>query len=577
MGVSTFFGLNVGTSALEAMNQAESVTANNLANQNTPGYVQETTNFGELSPYPPAGETSIAGQIGTGVNVESVTRQTSAFISQQDRLNQGTYQMYSTHSSGLTQIQSILNEPSSNSIQNSLDQFFASWQSLSSDPSNTSDRQGVISQAEMLSQTFSTVTQQLEQMASGLNTTVGNPNYYMITPSTLTTASSTTSVSSTGLISSDINFLSALTTTTSQNQLVFTAANSSTGTLSYSVQLETNGIMGTAVPITQSGTYTLTNSSGLSISADIPNPSSLIPSGTVLSTGATYTLAESFTTPDGGQLSQLNDYVNQVSQLNQQIESVNATGENPNTLLDQRSAILDSLSQMANISYTQYSSGAISLTIGATQVINANGVVTPFTQADLSQVTSGSIQGNQQSIADANNLLTQLNQLLTQFSSQVNTIQSTGYGLVSMTPNTATANMFNVNTDSFGNVQLSFNSNITASDVAAASSPGQPGDNSNAMKMIQLQNEPIYNNGTLDQGIAQMVSNIGIEANSTTSSEDTANALMQQSSSMRQSISGVDANQQEALMVEYQNTFSAAAKFIGIVDSMLQTLIGMVS
>jgi flagellar hook-associated protein 1 FlgK len=228
---------------------------------------------------------------------------------------------------------------------------------------------------------------------------------------------------------------------------------------------------------------------------------------------------------------------------------------------------------MANISYAQLPSGAISLNIGNTQVLSASGNLSTLTQADLTQITSGSIAGNQASITDVNGLLSQLNHFLTSFSNQVNAIQTAGYGL-SGTSNAPP--IFSLSTDSSGNVALTVN-NISSSDIGAASSPGQSGDNSNALNMVALQsNSTVFNNGTFDQGLATMISNVGIEASATTNSENTTNALAQQSSSMRQSISGVDANQQEALMVEYQNTYSAAAKFIGIVDSMLQTLIGMI-
>ncbi|GMA64519.1 flagellar basal body protein [Alicyclobacillus fastidiosus] len=120
MSLSTFLPLNIGMSAIEAMSQAESVVSNNISNANTAGYVQESPVINEAQPY----QLTVNAEISQGVDVSSVSRDTDEFVVQQDRNNQGTYQMYSTHSSGLQQIQSILNEPSSNSIQNALDQFF---------------------------------------------------------------------------------------------------------------------------------------------------------------------------------------------------------------------------------------------------------------------------------------------------------------------------------------------------------------------------------------------------------------------------------------------------------------------
>lgn len=592
MGIPTFLGLNSAVSALDAMTQGQSVVANNIANQNTQGYVQENANLTELGPYPPVGQASaIHGQIGQGVTVGSVTRQTDAFITQQDRLNQGTYQMYSTHSSGLTQIQSILNEPSSNSLQNALDQFFASWQTLSGNPADTAARQSVISQAQMLGQTFATVTRQLEQLQMGLQSTIeGSPSYNK-GAGQLTVGGTSTTPSSTSPIATDVETLNAPKSLASQFQLKFTATGTSLGTPTYTVQLETNDsppqAIGSPVPVTGAGTYTIGDASSLLVSAQVSSPGSLVPSGTTLAAGDTYTQTDAFS-PPSGQLAQFNQYAYQVDQLNQQIVKVNAAGQNPNALLDQRGVILDNMSQMVNISYTPSPDGAVSVSVGSQSIVSAGGGVTALTQAGLGQVDSGSIAGNQASVSDTSSLLTQLDQFLTNFATQVNAIQTNGYGVTSsgMGATSTAPPMFDMSTDSSGNVVLSLHSTttppaspvyITSTDVSASGSPGQAGDNSNALKMAALQNQSgVYNNGTFDQGLAQMVSNVGIEANATTAAQKTASSLAQQSSSMRQSISGVDANQQEALMVEYQNSYNAAAKFIGVFDGMLQTLISSV-
>ncbi|MCY0875660.1 MAG: flagellar basal body protein, partial [Firmicutes bacterium] len=153
MNISTFYGLNVGMTALDSAQQVEDVISNNIANANTAGYAQETANLSEIGPFPtlPAQDAPVvAGQMGEGAQVSGVQRDTNAFLDRQDRENQGTSQMYQTHSQNLTMIEGILNEPSSQSMQNAVDQFFSSWQTLSTDPSNTAARQAVIAQAQTL-------------------------------------------------------------------------------------------------------------------------------------------------------------------------------------------------------------------------------------------------------------------------------------------------------------------------------------------------------------------------------------------------------------------------------------------
>lgn len=474
MNISTFYGLNVGMTALDTAQQVEDVISNNIANANTPGYAQETAKLSETGPFPTVpsqNAPALAGQMGEGSQVSSVQRDTSAFLDQQDRANQGTYQMYQTHAQNLTMVEGILNEPSSQSIQNAVDQFFSSWQTLSTDPSNTAARQAVISQAQTLGQTFQTVSSELETLQSNL------------------------------------------------------------------VGVVTDGI------------------------------------------------------------GQLNTDAKQVASLNTQIIAIQGDGQSANQLLDQRSQLLDNMSKLANISYTEQSNGAVYIQLSSSSLVDGSGahlyppgssttfntqtnaptITNPATLlTDLAGITSGSIAGNLSSISDTTSLLGSFDNYLQSFAGQVNDIQTTGMPLSGQT---APPPIFDVENDQGApsHVYLAVDPNLTAANVAAATSANTPGDNSNALKMVNLQNDATaYNGGTFDQGIAALVSGIGVETAAVNNSEATANALAQQSSNMRQSISGVDINEQAALMVQYQNSYAAAAKFVSVFQQMMSDLMNIV-
>ena len=531
MGISTFFGLNVGMSALDMAQQAEAVISNNISNSNTPGYVQESAVLQEADPYPPLPSTNapiMGGQLGQGVQVAQVQRLTSSFLNKQDRTNQSTSNMYDTLAQNLTQIEQIVNEPSSQSLQNALDNFFGSWQTLSTSPSSIPARQAVIAEGQTLGQTFQMVTTQLEDMQSNLTGTVQN------------------------------------------------------------------------------------------------------------------------------QLQELNQYAQQVATLNKQIISINNMNqsgqplvESPNQLEDQRGHVLDEMSQLANIAYTQNSDGSISVSIGSGTSIPGNiplvsettfytlntmsalptstsnpsfivpgtgsaflavtsaaysGTLTGGTgtslDINLQYVSGGQIAGNVQGLDETNQVLAQMDSFLSTLANQVNSIQTSGYALGATTP--STISFFTLATTSANNVILQVNPTLTAQDVAAATGANLPGDNSNALLMVNNawngypsttmtatysysslesnQSIPITSssNATFDQMLTGYVSQLGIASAAANSNQQTADALSQQSSSLRQSVSGVDLNEQAAQMVEYQNLYSAAAKFISIVDSMLQTAINMI-
>ena len=477
MPIPTFMSLNIGVSALQAMQQAESVVGNNIANASTSGYAQETTNFSEGAPYPqiPGPGPNVAGQFSQGVTVSNISRNINAFYNLQDRLNQGTYQMYSSRGTVLTQIQSILNEPSNSSLQNSLDQFFQSWQSLSTDPQSTAARQAVLSQIQTMGQTFQTVTTQLQSLQSNLQ----------------------------GVIS--------------------------------------------------------------------------------------------------GQVNQLNQDAAQVAQLNQQIVAVVQSNESPNTLLDQRGKLLNDMSQLANITYSADPSGNGAVTVNIVQssghTINlvTGSTAAPYStsNAQISQITSGQIAGNVQGYNDVVQTLGSIEALLTSLAGAVNSQHQQGF-----TPTGAPGGTLISGPAPTGVISLA--SGVTTGDIAAAgsstSSSGTtsagPGDNQNAIAMAQLQgttetsqiNYTLFDNttvsqtstGTFDQLLGQIVTTVGTNTSAVQFNEQTANALAQQSSQLRQSVSGVSTDQQAALMVQYQNSYNAAAKFISVFDQMLQNLISSV-
>lgn len=609
MGLSTFFGFNIGVNALQAMQQAQDVVGNNIANASTPGYVQETAQLAEQAPFPPIGEAPVLhGQVGQGSVVSDVSRQTSAFVNQQDRTNQGTLQMFQTHSTGLQQIESILNEPSSVSLQNSLDQFFNAWQTLSTDPSNTAARQTVLSQAQMLGQAFGNVTTQLETLQTQTDQVIqGTPGYSVgsgvVSPSGSSVAQTTSPVA----IASSMTPSSAAAVLGSQFQLKLSASApvSGTGTPTYQIQLETAGAnpapIGAPVTVTSAGAaagkvYTVgdTSKGGASFQVKINNPSTLF-TGT-LTPGSTYTQVDTLNSV-GGQLGELNQYASQIANLNSQIVQVEQNGESPNALLDQRGLLLDKMSSIANISYAPIPSssggggssstsstaaGAISVQVGNTTLVDASGFVPPGLQSSsqLSSgtypgVNSGSLQGNLSTVADVSTILGQVDTFLNSLANSVNGVQSSGTALNNASSGTNTLPFFNTTTDGQGHVTLSVNPNVQTSDLGNSN---QPGDNSLALAMQNLQSASISSlgKGTFDQGVAQIVSSVGTEAGSVNAQVKTAQALTQQSTNLRQSISGVDTNQQAALMVQFQNSYNAAAKFISVYDQMLQSLLNAI-
>lgn len=149
-------------------------------------------------------------------------------------------------------------------------------------------------------------------------------------------------------------------------------------------------------------------------------------------------------------VSQINSYAQSISQLNQQIVSGTVSGQAPNTLLDQRDALVSSLSQLVGVTTTTDSNGALNVFIGNGQPLVLQGVTTTLTtipgQFNASQlevststsngtsisssITSGDLGGLLQARTEViNPALNQLGQIATALVQSANTQQNSGLDL----------------------------------------------------------------------------------------------------------------------------------------------------
>jgi len=125
------------------------VTSNNIANANTPGYSRQTVELAEAAP------TQYGNLlIGNGVQVQGIVSQHSSLL--QTQLDQQTQQQskYNSYLGTMQQVQTLFNETSGTGLQSSITGFFNSVQQLSTDPSNTSLRAGVLTAAQNMAQAF---------------------------------------------------------------------------------------------------------------------------------------------------------------------------------------------------------------------------------------------------------------------------------------------------------------------------------------------------------------------------------------------------------------------------------------
>jgi flagellar hook-associated protein 1 len=162
---------NIAVSSLTADQAALNVSANNTANVNTPGYTREEPVWAESAPLTLGGLT-----YGTGATVTDVQSQRDRVLEQSLDQQTQTQQATATRLTSLQNVQAVFAGATATStttanggISSSLSGFFTAVQTLEGNPSDTSAREGVLSAASALADSFSGAVTQLQQQQSSLD------------------------------------------------------------------------------------------------------------------------------------------------------------------------------------------------------------------------------------------------------------------------------------------------------------------------------------------------------------------------------------------------------------------------
>jgi flagellar hook-associated protein 1 FlgK len=114
----------------------------------------------------------------------------------------------------------------------------------------------------------------------------------------------------------------------------------------------------------------------------------------------------------------------------------------------------------------------------------------------------------------------------------------------------------------------------------AASAPGpngqsDPGNGQAALAVASLRNQPVMVGqiSTFDDYFADAVASVGLRSEEADLSFETQERVMKDLRDLRQSISGVNIDEELSNMIKFQHGYSAAARFISEVDEMLNTII----
>ena len=553
---SIYDALEVGRRALVSQQAVLNTVGHNLANVATPGYTRQRALLVPVAPR-------------NGVEVATIQRITDRYLDFSVMTESQTLSQYLAQQGLLERLQAVFNDPAGTGLGSMLDNLFQGFQSLSVSPTDQAIRatvkdsgdqiasavRGMRARLDQLKSDLETQTQQKVTAANGLLTQIADLNRQIV--------ASNGGPAPNDLLDKREQVVGQL------NQIIgVTATDRSDGT----VQL---AVTGTGVLLVE-GAFTLTLAATLNTGTDTVD----LTAGTVA------------VTPRGGELA-----------------AVLTARNSPTGPIKQASADLDSLArsimvevnrvQASGTGLTEYTSlTTLNAVSGPAVALTAAGL--PFTPGSGSfsivvhdaagavtssvtvPVTAGTTTLN--AVAAAIDANPDLSATISGGRLTVSVAGGRTFTFAADTSDTLLALGANTFFAGSGALDMALSPGIAAdpNKIAAARADAaglvHPGDGGNALTLAQLRTKLAMASGTqtFADFFGASVGRVGSLARQASDAADRQEAALQTVRSLQQQTASVSTDDELIALIQAQNSYAAAAKYIGTVQDMMATLINMV-
>lgn len=170
--MSLFGDLSVGTSGLKAGQYGLNVVAHNLANVDTEGYVRQQMVY-DSSPYILIGQTSVSPmQVGLGVDPAQVRQVRDVFLDKAYRQEAGRQGYYEAQRDAVKEIEDLFGELQGVAFQDTLKDFWVSLQELSKEPDSRVAQATFVETGINFVERSDKIYKQLKEFQLNLNTNI---------------------------------------------------------------------------------------------------------------------------------------------------------------------------------------------------------------------------------------------------------------------------------------------------------------------------------------------------------------------------------------------------------------------
>jgi len=301
---------------------------------------------------------------------------------------------------------------------------------------------------------------------------------------------------------------------------------------------------------------------------------------------------------------EINSIAREIAGLNQKI-SLAPSGSSPNDLLDRRDKLVRDLSERIDIRITEDDRGRMDIAVGvgfplvlgeeAIELVIGNTIADGITASINGREFSSRIEGGrlggiiqvEQDVVRP--MREQLGEIAITLAKEVNDIQSQGYDLNGADGepifgfvgglNLDTVDLSNIDSaDAFGAAGQMRVVMTDPAKIAAAAEVEGTRDNSNIQALAELADKAQggLNNRTLSGALNDFVSRAGTIASQARANADISEATFDGLMARRESVSGVNLDEEAANLLAYQQNYLALSRTISVSDQLFQSILNAV-
>ncbi|MCB0371265.1 MAG: flagellar hook-associated protein FlgK, partial [Bdellovibrionales bacterium] len=301
---------------------------------------------------------------------------------------------------------------------------------------------------------------------------------------------------------------------------------------------------------------------------------------------------------------EINQITKEIADLNEKVQRVTIEGGPANDERDRRDELVKQLSEKVNINYAEGDSGLLTITAGNSAVLvsgysHRDLFVSPTgekgdkgegnfdifykateegTPVNVTTQLNGGKLGGLLEVRDKsiNEILHRVDNMAYTLAKEVNKAHVQGFDRYNKQGQGFFENVQEAK-GAAGKIRLNMNLKTDVGLIATAATQNAPGDNriANIISNIQYKNSMENGASTLDDYYNSTVGKLGIMAKRANNDLVSQEGIQKQLSNIRESISGVNLDEETSKMIEYQKSFDASARLIRTADEMLDTVLNL--